>query len=204
MAYLFPYAGSERKPALVVKKLKKEPKKVAAPPPPPPAPQDLRPIELPVMPESLRKILLEVCEHHNVHPNDVAGMSRAAKFINARRHYVVRARHETDHSYPRIARAIRKDHTSAVHLFAQWRKEGDKTIAVWKPPAREAPTGPRRKTKQLELTPNEKLIISLVKNGLSFEEIAERRNIRVKSARAAYTDGLRKMKRIREAENELV
>lgn len=202
MAYLFPYAGSERQRKSVKSEMPPARREIdAAPPPPPPAPQDLRPIELPVMPESLRKILLEVCEHHNVHPNDVAGMSHAAKFINARRHYVVRARHETDHSYPRIARAIRKDHTSAVHAYDLWRREGDKTIAVWRPPVRVVKPGPKRKGNPFELSPSEKAVIAMVEQGMSFEEIAEKRNIRLKSARGAYTDGIRKMKILREAEN---
>ena len=202
MSYLFPYAGSERKPPMTMRKLAERPVDAA---PPEPAPvQDNRPVELPAMPESLRKILIEVCAHHNAHPNDVIGLSCAARFVCARRHFVVRARNETEHSFPRIARVLRRDHTTAVSLFSGWRKEGDKTIAVWRPPVRETKPGPRRKTNRFELTAAEKKIKEMVERGMSFEEIAELRNIRVKSARDAYLDGLRKAKRQQEAGDELV
>lgn len=203
MAYLFPYAGSERASLPPRVRLKPQ-QKVEPMKPAPDIKQDNRPIELPVMPEALRKILLEVCEHHNVHPNDVASTSHAAKFVYARRHYIVRARTETEHSFPRIARAIRKDHTSAVHAYAQWRKEGAKTIAVWKPPVRTRRPGPRAEKDPYEFTPSETAVMEMVKQGKSFEEIAEARNIRIKTARMFYTDGLRKLRKKREAQGELV
>jgi len=203
MAYLFPYAGSERQRKSVKSEMPPARREIDATPVAPLPAAVSRPIELPVMAESLRKILLEVCKHHNVHPNDVAGPSRAAKFVNARRHYVVRARTETEHSFPRIGRAIRKDHTSAVYLYEQWCKEGDKTIAVWRPPVRVVKPGPKRKINPFELSPSEKAVIAMVEQGMSFEEIAEKRNIRLKSARGAYMDGRRKLRRM-EMESELV
>lgn len=209
MAYLFPYAGAEKGSRRLVFKASSNPK---APPrvrkerPTKRRKEidtqgaarmmDNRPIELPSMPESLRKILLEVCEHHNVHPNDVVGQNRATKFVSARRHYVARARTETEHSFPRIGRSIRKGHTSIFHYYSQWLKEGDKSIAVWKPPARTVPPGPRPRPDGV--TPRETQIIEMIKSGMSFDEVAEKLDLRLKTVKGFYRDGMKKLEKANE------
>lgn len=210
MAYLFPYAGAEKGSRRLVFKAPSKPKTPPRVKKEKPAKKlkeidtqliaaqrvDNRPIELPCMPETLRKILLEVCEHHNVHPNDVAGPSRATKFVSARRHYVARARTETEHSFPRIGRSIRKDHTTVLHNYNQWLKEGDKTIAVWRPPARTVPPG--RKPSPDTVTAREAQVVGMITSGLSFEEVAEKLDLRVKTIKEFYRNGMKKMEKANE------
>lgn len=134
MVYLIPYAGAETKgrpPAKkVIRKVKKSKnvRKViskitsrdiscAVPDNNSCVIIDARPVEVPPASASLKKILFEVCAKHDLHPNDVVGKGRSANLIKARREYVWRARHETSASFPRIARAINKDHTTIVYHY---------------------------------------------------------------------------------------
>jgi chromosomal replication initiation ATPase DnaA len=75
------------------------------------------------MPASLRTILLQVCVKHGVTPNDVVGHRRPAQIVRARAEYIVRARNETSYSFPRIAQAIKKDHTTAVAAYYGGRRQ---------------------------------------------------------------------------------
>lgn len=74
---------------------------------------------LPPIPDSMRKIMIEVCRHHDVTPADLASTSRRFTLVHARREYVYRCRSEIPQiaSYPRIARSINQDHTSALHAM---------------------------------------------------------------------------------------
>lgn len=125
MAYKIPYVGSERKQKIVFKAPVKAPlserQKISCVPnylpPLPEVKKDLRPIEIPRMTESLRKILLEVAEEKNVHPNDIVGVTRSAKVVAARRDFVWRARNETNASFPRIGEALNRDHTTALYHY---------------------------------------------------------------------------------------
>ena len=73
--------------------------------------------ELPPMPDSLKKILLEVCLLYRVVPNELVGKKRNKVLVLARVEFVKRARTETDASFPRIGKAINKDHTTVIHAF---------------------------------------------------------------------------------------
>ena len=118
MTYLFPYAGYDgpkRKP----------PKR--KPPPPPPRKKRPRPVERPLlnfsgisnMPPSLRAIMLEVCEEHNVVPADIAGHDSRQHVVQARRVYCIMARARSKYSFTSIGRSINKDHTTVIHYVKQ-------------------------------------------------------------------------------------
>lgn len=102
MVYKIPYAGAEPIQKTTVTK-------------------DVRPLAIPTCPESLRKLLIEICRELDVHPNDVVGTSRSPKHVQAREEFIWRARIETNASFPRIAKVINKDHSTAVYHF-QYRK----------------------------------------------------------------------------------
>lgn len=97
--YKIPYAGAETRSVL--------PKLQAIP----------RRYKIPPCSETLKKILLDVCQDLNVHPNDVVGKSRTPKLVLAREEFVWRARTTTDASFPRIARVLDRDHSTAVYHF---------------------------------------------------------------------------------------
>jgi hypothetical protein len=73
--------------------------------------------DLPVMSHVLKQILLEVCLAYRVIPNELVGKKRNKVLVLARAEFVKRARGETDASFPRIGRAINKDHTTVIHAF---------------------------------------------------------------------------------------
>ena len=73
--------------------------------------------ELPVMSDLLRHILLEVCLAYRVVPNELVGKKRNKVLVLARAEFIKRARNETNASFPRIGRAINKDHTTVIHAF---------------------------------------------------------------------------------------
>jgi hypothetical protein len=72
---------------------------------------------LPVMSDLLRQILLEVCLAYRVIPNELVGPKRNKVLVLARAEFIKRARAETTASFPRIGRAINKDHTTVIHAF---------------------------------------------------------------------------------------
>lgn len=114
MVYKIPYAGAELTPTTTIKK-------------------DVRPLAIPTCPESLRKLLIEICRELDVHPNDVVGTSRSPKHVQAREEFIWRARIETEASFPRIARVLNRDHSTAVYHF-QYRKArlaGAKPLGKW-------------------------------------------------------------------------
>lgn len=121
MAYLFPYAGDDRRRA------KLKPKKFE----PLLHPRQIFPAPVPVaekvvsfqgvanMPLPLRQIMLEVCKEHNVVPIDIVGTDSRKHIVQARRVYCVRAKEETNCSYSKIARSINKDHTTVIYFVKQ-------------------------------------------------------------------------------------
>lgn len=120
MAYKFPYAGAEDRPRMVIKlppERRAKQKISGVPDKFPPAREDIRPLEIPTMARSLRVILLEVAKEYNAHPNDIVGLGRSINVVEARRHFIWRARHETTSSFPQIGRAINRDHTTAVYHY---------------------------------------------------------------------------------------
>ena len=72
---------------------------------------------LPVMSDLLKRILLEVCLTYRVIPNELVGKKRNKVLVLARAEFIKRARNETDASFPRIGKAINKDHTTVIHAF---------------------------------------------------------------------------------------
>lgn len=72
---------------------------------------------LPPMSQLLKKILLEVCLAYRVIPNELVGKKRNKVLVLARAEFVKRARNETDASFPRIGKAINKDHTTVIHAY---------------------------------------------------------------------------------------
>ena len=82
--------------------------------------EDPRPIILPMAPRMLKQILLEVCDKHDIHPNEIIGSDMCDKYVLARAEFYVRARNETKHSYPRIAKLVNKDHTTVLHSVKKY------------------------------------------------------------------------------------
>lgn len=128
MAYLFPYAGDDTRPKARTK-IKK---------PRTPSIHQIRRMReeaawkeqresegMPApMPKLLWDIMKRVCDKHRCMPSELYGISRKQKFIMARREYVFRARTETTYSFPRIAKTINKDHTTAIHAYMKAVEDG--------------------------------------------------------------------------------
>jgi DNA-binding CsgD family transcriptional regulator len=170
MTWLFPYAGYDgpkRKP----------PKR--KPPPPPPRKKLPRPVERPLlnfsgisnMPPSLRAIMLEVCEEHNVVPADIAGHDSRQHVVQARRVYCIMARARSKYSYTSIGRSINKDHTTVIHYVKQG--QAGHSLA----PVEQTTTPPKpRAVRQpvTELSPLQQTYANLADQGLEKAQIAER------------------------------
>lgn len=122
MAYLFPYAGSERVPERPKPKIKK-PRK------PYPdrgpikllqrveVPEEFGEIDIPPTPPFMRRIMFEVCRKYKVHPHDVVGRVNTRAAIDARQEYCYRCRRELNASFPRIGKAINRDHTTVLYAY---------------------------------------------------------------------------------------
>lgn len=170
MTWLFPYAGYDgpkRKP----------PKR--KPPPPPPRKKLPRPVERPLlnfsgisnMPPSLRAIMLEVCEEHNVVPADIAGHDSRQHVVQARRVYCILARAQSKFSYTSIGRSINKDHTTVIHYV----KQGQAGHSL--EPVAQTTTPPRPRSVRppvTELSPLQQTYANLADQGLEKAQIAER------------------------------
>lgn len=117
MAYLFPYAGAERRS--VVKVARK---------PVLPKPAKLRknrvvvtftevPFEVPKAPPRMKEILREVCQQHSMLPQDLIGRSRREVVVRARRDFIVRAK-DAGYSFVRIGKALGgRDHTTILYHY---------------------------------------------------------------------------------------
>lgn len=66
---------------------------------------------------TLAEILQRVCLAYGVTESDMVSPSRKRDVSQARAAFVYWARIKTAHSFPVIARRIRRDHTTAVHHF---------------------------------------------------------------------------------------
>lgn len=132
------------------------------------------------MPPSLRKIMLEVCEQHRVKPEELAGESRLEKLVFARRAFVWRARKETKHSFPRIAAAIRKDHTSAVHHFYKVER-GEAGVDPYVPP-----DSNKLRAREIE-------VVELRKAGVAWDVIAARFGVQEITVRSYASSAKRKL-----------
>lgn len=82
-----------------------------------PIKKDIRPLAIPPCPDSLRKLLFEICRELELHPNDVVGESRAPLYVKAREEFIWRARLETDASFSRIAKVLNRDHSTVIYHF---------------------------------------------------------------------------------------
>lgn len=70
--------------------------------------------------QTLCKIMKEVAKKHGVSVNDIKSAARHRAIIPARQEYFYRARTETVHSYPSIARYCgNRDHTTALYAVKQ-------------------------------------------------------------------------------------
>jgi len=73
--------------------------------------------QLPSMPMSMKRVMLEVCLKHRIFPNDMVGPNRSKILTQARREFVRRARDELEASFPRIGQAMKRDHSTAVYNY---------------------------------------------------------------------------------------
>jgi len=73
--------------------------------------------QLPPMPMSIKRVMLEVCLGHRIYPNDLVGPNRSRVLTAARREFVRRAREELEVSFPRIGKCMKRDHTTAVYNY---------------------------------------------------------------------------------------
>ena len=108
MVYKIPYAGAEAvKPVKMI--------------------EVKRALEIPPCPDSIKKILLEVCKQFEVHPNDVVGRGQTAKLVTARDEFIWRCKCETDASFSRIGKVLNRDHSTIVYHF-QYRKARNSSV----------------------------------------------------------------------------
>lgn len=167
MAYKFSYAGAEKKPRVVFKFDPETPIYVVTTSD---VVIDMRPIELPAMPDSLRRIILEVAQKLNIHPNEIVGKGRTEPVVQARREFVWRARQETNYSFPRIGRALNRDHTTALYHYQYmqaWYNNEDPRKKI------EARIRSHTRLENLtELTERQRKVRSLIIRGYKNPEIA--------------------------------
>jgi len=64
---------------------------------------------------TLPELVASVCEGHGISESELVGRRRIRHLVSARRDFVVLARSH-GYSYPAIGRALRRDHTSCIHL----------------------------------------------------------------------------------------
>jgi len=160
MAYLFPFAGDERrKPSRPVRRVAKP----AAPEPEP----DVE--TFPAMPPSLLEIYVAVCKSHNVKPSEMGSRSHALRIVAARRAFIWRAKKETAHSPRRIGEVINRDRTTVLHQYNAVEK-GVATI------------DPFVGVDQNALREREVLALKMREAGMSFAEIGRRLGVDRKTA----------------------
>lgn len=207
MAYLFPYAGAERRPA--PPKLTRSnqpthhPRRLLTPTP---AAQPSEPIPEPTLsysydtpeylPKSLRAILEEVCREHRVHPQDVVSSNSLAHVVQARRVFCIRAKTETDASLSKIGRVIGKDHTTVLYYV----KQGEAGCSM--EPRKDNSGRPKShkgpRIHKPELTAQESRFLELETRGLSTREIAQELGTSNESVRS-YRSRVKKKMKIRAA-----
>ena len=180
MAYLFPFAGDDRRP----QKLPKP--KSALPPRPkvhiPPAPvvviEPVMPrVETPGMTAQMKQIAEEVCKRHKVTVAELISPSRLVKIIRARREYIFRCRSQLEKSFPQIAKSLNQDHTTCIHAYYK-AAENPKSMTPYKrpiPPSKQ----PKKASVPIIRHPNtnfsdrEKITYEYILLGKSNKEIAE-------------------------------
>ena len=86
--------------------------------------------QLPPMPDSLKKLMFEICLELKITPNDVVSPKRVNVLLDARRIFVRRARDELKTSFPRIGRCLKRDHTTCVYTY-HGRRDRDKESPVF-------------------------------------------------------------------------
>lgn len=193
MAYLFPFAGDDRRPSVREAAARKQ---QAQPKAEKPKVNDDVVVQLlnhkselmPVpMPGSMWKIMKEVCDRHGCKPSELAGSGREYRLIYARREYCFRARNETRYSLSHIAKTIKKDHTTVLHAL---------NIAA-KGPEHYAPfknKKPSRKVYEpykimlereyvVNFTDRDKRVYEYMQEGLNNHQIADVMGITVRQAR---------------------
>ena len=178
MAFLFPFAGDDRRP----QKLPKP--KPALPPRPqvhiPPAPvvviEPITPrVETPGMTIQMRQIAEDVCKRHKLTLADLISKARLKKIIHARREYVFRCRSELGKSFPHIGKSLGMDHTSIIHAYYT-AAENPKSMNPYKrpvPPSKQKTYKPpiiRQPT--TDFTERQKITYEYILQGMSNQQIA--------------------------------
>lgn len=141
---------------------------------------EIKTVILPPGPPSLRAILLDVCASHFVSVASMIGPCEHAKVVAARRAYFWRARQETTHSFPRIARLVNRDHTTAVYHYHRVAR-GEVGIEPFRK------SRPRR--------PREQEAIALRESGLSWREVGVRMGVKTTTAQN-YGAGAKRRRRL--------
>ena len=191
MAYLVPYVGSEtnRRPPLPMKVIEVKPvvQKVEPAPKSKP-PIDFMEVQPNPMPASLWRIMREVCKAHEVFPHELVSDSRDKRYAGARQAYVVRARLETNYSYPRIAGSMNKDHSTAIYCFQKWQYDQsvDQNVKI--------PRGWLRRIHK-PLSAREIEFLRLEHQGVSIQQICAMWGVAPSTARTTKSAAHRKLKR---------
>ena len=74
------------------------------------------PMVQPSSPQRVRRIVMEVCEKHNVSPTEICSEHRSQRIVVARMEACYRLRKETTWSLPRIGKFLGgRDHTTILH-----------------------------------------------------------------------------------------
>ena len=73
--------------------------------------------QIPGMPDSVKKLMFDVCILHKITPNDLVGPGRVKALTVARKDFTRRARDELQVSFIRIGRVLKRDHTTAVYNY---------------------------------------------------------------------------------------
>ena len=135
-----------------------------------------RPLELPLCSGVLRNILFDVCRDLDVHPNDVVGKSRKPKYVRAREEFVWRCRQNTQASFPRIAKAIGRDHSTAVYYYLYRKAKIESGLAEVHDWPRKKPTWNSKKDPR-ELQERREQVKELLSYGYNLYEISVHLNV---------------------------
>lgn len=193
MAYLFPFAGDDRRMSVQIAAAKKQKAKPKVEKPKvvdevvvaiPNHKSELMPVP---MPGSMWTIMKEVCAKHNCSASELAGAGREYKLVYARREYCLRARNETRYSLSHIAKTIKKDHTTVLHAINMASKGPEHYAPFAKKEQLRAPYQPYKivleREYTVDFTDRDKRVFDYMKAGLNNQEIADAMGATVRQAR---------------------
>lgn len=125
------------------------------------------------LPPSYREILREVALLHRTPYKSILGQSRMARVTQARRHFMFRCMEEIEGaSYTGVGRYVKRDHTTVIYAH----KKGQTDPSSLEPLFDKPPPKARVRGKEIVLrfTDFEEEVIRLTQLGLTHEQIAER------------------------------